>query len=203
MTGPETEPLTFTLDRGRTLLLTPNSVVPAKSLTGTIPEVLASVTDERGHDRGLAERTHLGNVVLTWPNGSRARLSTGESERLNALFDPRRVSDLPSWDEMSELDRGASLLHVWKRKWEGAGYAREHYPARYLVHPRLVGLNPELACRHAVTVARHWDFAVDLLGMDEVERLYYGALVEEDRRRGVTRQTPPAYSAALAAGGAR
>ncbi|ONH58363.1 hypothetical protein CcI49_23190 [Frankia sp. CcI49] len=198
-----TEPLTFTLDRGRTLLLTPNSVVPARSLAGTIREVLASAEDGRGHDCGLVERTHLGNVVLTWPNGNRARLSVGESERLNALFDPRRVSDLPSWDELHDLDKGAALLHVWKRKWEGGGYAREHYPARYLVHPRLIGLTPELACRHAITVAAHWNSAVNQLGMDEVERLYFGALVEEDRRRGVVRQTSPAYRAALAtAGGA-
>ncbi|MEX5634968.1 hypothetical protein [Parafrankia sp. FMc2] len=199
-----TEPMTFTLDRGRTLLLTPAPVTPVKKLTGTTREVLATVTDESGNRAGLVSRDHVGALCLTWPNRLDAHLTKGERERLNALFAPRRVSDLPSWDELSDLDKGAALLHVWKRRWEGTGYARENYPARYLEHPRLVGLAPELACRHAATVARYWDFAVDLLGMDEVERLYFGALVEEDRRRGVVRQTSPAYRAALvAAGGTR
>ncbi|KPM55777.1 hypothetical protein ACG83_10920 [Frankia sp. R43] len=196
-----TEPLTFALDRGRTLLVTPAPVTPVEHLTGTTREALATVADEHGRNCGRVERAYWGALQLTWPNGFDARLTNGERERLNALFDPRRVSDLPAWDELHDLDKGAALLHVWKRRWEGAGYAREHYPARYLDDSRLVALPPELACRHAVIVARYWDFAVDRLGMDEVERLYYGALVEEDRRRGVVRQTSPAYSAALAAAG--
>lgn len=146
-------------------------------------------------------RSHVGTVLLLWPNGNIAKLTDAERERLEALFAPRRVSDLPSWEEMGELDRGAALLHVWKCRREGARYAREHYPARYLEHQRLVILGPDLACRHAVTVTGTWDGAVDRLGMDEVERLYDAALAEDDRRRGVVRQGSAPYRAAQAAAG--
>lgn len=195
------EPITFTLDRGRTLTLTPVAPTPLKLLLGQPRELLASAADERGGHAGTVMRNDVGTVLLLWPNGNIAKLTDAERERLEALFAPRRVADLPAWEEMGELDRGAALMHAWKRHREGARYARQHYPARYLGHPRLVALGPELACRHAVTVAGTWDGAVDRLGMDEVERLYDAALAEDDRRRGVVRRSSAPYRAAQAAAG--
>jgi hypothetical protein len=79
---------------------------------------------------------------------------------------------------MSELDRGAALLHLWKRSWEGAGYAVENYPCRYIEHPALVALDFVEACRHAVRVARGWDEINNRIGEGEVDRLYGRALRE-------------------------
>ena len=51
------------------------------------------------------------------------------------------MSELPTWAQMSDLDKGAALLHLHKREWEGADYAEENYPARYFEHPALTSLN--------------------------------------------------------------
>lgn len=87
------------------------------------------------------------------------------------------TSTLPTWDEMTDLDKGAALLHAWKRDWEGVSYAIENYPAEYIEDPSLMGLDEKAACRHAAAVTagwQDWDF-------DEVQRLYDAAL-EESRR---------------------
>jgi hypothetical protein len=84
---------------------------------------------------------------------------------------------------MSDLDKGAALLHLHKRDWEGAEYAVENYPARYFDHPALVALNRRDACRHAVSVEDDADRAGALTG-DEHMRLYDLAL---DHERGVSR----------------
>lgn len=82
---------------------------------------------------------------------------------------------------MSDLDKGAALLHLHKRDWEGAEYAVENYPAEYIEHPALVALNPSEACRHAVSVEDDAERAGALAG-DEYIRLYDLALAHE---RGV------------------
>lgn len=93
---------------------------------------------------------------------------------------------LPTWDKMSELDRGAALLHLWKRDWEGASYAVSDYPCEYFDDLQLTGLDRKAACRHAVDVIGSYDNAVDLLGDGEVQRLYDLAL-DADRARARTR----------------
>jgi hypothetical protein len=82
---------------------------------------------------------------------------------------------------MSDLDKGAALMHVWKRKREGGVYARENYPAEYIEHPDLIGLPRDAACHHATAVAGRNDDAQERLGIDEWERLYNLAL--DDGRR--------------------
>jgi hypothetical protein len=90
------------------------------------------------------------------------------------------ASHLPAWDELSDLDKGAALLHVWKCHWEhSASYAVEHYPAEYFEHPLLTGLDSRTASRHASVVAGRWDDACERLGDDEVTRLYDLALVRD------------------------
>jgi hypothetical protein len=87
---------------------------------------------------------------------------------------------LPSWDDMTDLDRGAALMFVWKAKWEGSYmYARENYPARYVVHPTLRSLDDTEACHHASAVTGSWDEAKNRLGTDAVQRLYDLALSKQ------------------------
>src|SRR5215469_13316405 len=93
---------------------------------------------------------------------------------------------LPGWDEMSDLDKGAALLHLHKRDWEGPGYAVENYPARYFDHPALVALSPREACRHAVSVEDAAERA-GCVGGAEYERLYDLALDADDKRRDAAR----------------
>lgn len=86
---------------------------------------------------------------------------------------------LPAWAEMSDLDKGAALLHLHKRDYEGVSYAVENYPCRYLDDPRLTALDAKAASRHA---AQFGGEAEALTG-EEYERLYDAALAEPDRRR--------------------
>lgn len=90
---------------------------------------------------------------------------------------------LPSWEDMTDLDKGAALMHAWKRSWEGPSYAVENYPAEYLEDPRLMSLEPREACAHAARVTKGWqDWDVD-----ETTRLYDDAL-------GASREHGPDWS---------
>ncbi len=93
---------------------------------------------------------------------------------------------LPSWDEMSDLDKGAALLHLHKRSWEGSEYAESDYPCRYSDHPALTRLSPLEASRHAASLGDSEHFYY-LLGEEEHERLYNLAL-KEDRKRLTTNE---------------
>lgn len=92
------------------------------------------------------------------------------------------ASGLPTWDDMTDLDKGAALLHVWKRSWEGVSYAREHYPAEYFDDPRLTALDRRDACRHAASVCGKDEEIQERLGAAEYDRLYHLAL-DADRQR--------------------
>jgi hypothetical protein len=91
------------------------------------------------------------------------------------------TSGLPTWAEMTDLDKGAALLHLHKRDWEGDEYAQDNYPARYFDHPALTALSPLQACRHAVSVEDDADRAGATRG-DEFERLYDLALTAHEKR---------------------
>lgn len=86
--------------------------------------------------------------------------------------------DLPTWDEMSDLDKGAALLHLHKRDYEGTSYAVENYPCRYLDDLRLLALDGQDASRHAAQFAAQ----AEALEPDEHDRLYDAALAEPERR---------------------
>ena len=88
------------------------------------------------------------------------------------------ITDLPTWDEMSDLDKGAALLHLHKRDVEGGSYATENYPARYLDDPRLTALEGRDASPHAARFRRE----AEQLDDTEYGRLYDLALAEPDRR---------------------
>jgi hypothetical protein len=86
---------------------------------------------------------------------------------------------LPTWGEMTDVDRGAALLHLHKRASEGVSYAISDYPVEYFDHPALLALHRRAACRHAVGLSRD----ADQLSGNEHERLYNLALNEPGRRR--------------------
>jgi len=88
-------------------------------------------------------------------------------------------SNLPSWDEMSDLDKGAALMHAWKRFREGLPYAVEYYPVRYFDHPALLSLDEKAACGHAARVTKGW---CDL-DVTEFDRLYDLALYADRKPR--------------------
>jgi hypothetical protein len=94
----------------------------------------------------------------------------------------RAQDGLPAWAEMTDLDKGAALLHVWKRRQEGSAYATEHYPARYLTDPTLVALDRKAASRHAVSVTGGYKAIRAQLGKDEYDRLYEQALAHHETR---------------------
>ncbi len=83
-------------------------------------------------------------------------------------------STLPSWADMSDLDKGAALMHLHKRQWEGASYAVEHYPVRYFDDVELMRLGSDDACRHAASQRGE----ADALSAAEYERLYELAFAE-------------------------
>lgn len=95
----------------------------------------------------------------------------------------RRILDreLPCWEDMTDLDKGAALLHDHKREDEGVEYAVENYPARYWNDPRLTALTPAEASAHAATVCG--DDVFDRIGGDEYERLYDLTLDHERSQR--------------------
>lgn len=88
------------------------------------------------------------------------------------------ITDLPGWAEMSDLDKGAVLLHLHKRDYEGDRYAVENYPARYFDDPRLTALDSKDASAHAA----QFEDQAETLSPDEYERLYDAALNEPERR---------------------
>ncbi|OLT30075.1 hypothetical protein BJF79_39690 [Actinomadura sp. CNU-125] len=93
---------------------------------------------------------------------------------------------LPGWDNLTDRDKGAALMHVWKCHWErDPFYARNHYPADYFDHPLLVDLDHKVASLHAVVVAGTWKQAMERLGEDEAQRLYDLALDADRAARGV------------------
>lgn len=92
------------------------------------------------------------------------------------------ATQLPTWDDMSELDKGCALMFVWKVHWEKSyPYARSNYPCRYKEHPELVALCEKDACRHARVVTGGYKAIDTKLGEEEFLRLYNKAL---DYERG-------------------
>jgi hypothetical protein len=100
------------------------------------------------------------------------------------------ASRLPTWDELSDVDKGCALMFVWKVYWERSyRYALDNYPATYLDSSLLRELPSDVACRHDNAVAlgdieRYrflWSYlAADYrLGRDEFARLYDLALDAE------------------------
>lgn len=100
---------------------------------------------------------------------------------------------LPTWEEMTDLDKGAALLHVAKRATEADDYAISDSPCRYLDHPQLTTLTPTQASAHAAQVCgygqqpdgdfHYYDDVCERIGEAEADRLYDLAAAAERSRR--------------------
>jgi hypothetical protein len=89
---------------------------------------------------------------------------------------------LPAWEQMSDLDKGAALLHIHKVDAEGTEYATSDYPAEYFDDPVLTALDGEAASKHAQGLFDDIDAVFEKLGDAEYFRLYDLAL-DADRKR--------------------
>lgn len=113
----------------------------------------------RGREVATVEPT------ITWP---------GEAEQ--------PTDALPSWGDLSDVDKGCALLHAWKVDQEGRDYAVENYPAKFHDHPDLTALQPIEACAYvdALNIDLSDNDAVLIgdreLSWDEYQRLYDLAL---------------------------
>jgi len=97
------------------------------------------------------------------------------------------LATLPRWDDLSDLDKGAALLHQHKREWEGPEYAESDYPCRYFDHPALTGLTSLAQCRHAASLDQE-GAKLSLTNGSEYERLYNLALDADRARRDAERE---------------
>lgn len=79
-----------------------------------------------------------------------------------------------TWDELSDLDKGAILLFLIACETDGTSYAREHYPVKFLEHPELTELSTNEANDFALRFEDELEFGVP--GDDdqgtEYQRLY-------------------------------
>jgi hypothetical protein len=92
-------------------------------------------------------------------------------------------AELPGWDDLSDKDKGAVLLHLHKREWEGPEYAESDYPCRYFDHPALTALTPAEACAHAASLG---PAVAALMAANEDDEWYtrlYDAGLDADRAR--------------------
>lgn len=135
-------------------------------MTNNLTEARTAVADARTALQAHAASQDTSDAALV----EAARKFVAAADRLAFI-------SLPGWDDMSDLDKGAALMHLHKRENEGADYAVENYPCRYLDDPRLTGLDGETASEHA---AQFEDQAEGLSG-EEHERLYELALNAERR----------------------
>lgn len=150
---------------------------------GVCPDCLTVVPTTTRHDKpsydneyGVRVRAYL--MVMHGPRDNRCPGSRKPPLRWI------EAAELPLWVDMSDLDRGAALLFLWKCKWERSySYARDHYPCRYIDDPCLTALDEREACRHAGIVAKTYDKACEAHGDDEVQRLYDLALNHERSAR--------------------
>lgn len=92
----------------------------------------------------------------------------------------RLVDLLPKWDELTDLDKGCALFHLYKCETEGSGYAEQHYPCKYWGDEALAALPSRIASKHA----QGFSDEIAKLSESEDERLYNLALDAEERVRG-------------------
>lgn len=87
---------------------------------------------------------------------------------------------LPGWETMTDLDKGAALLHLDRREWDGPEAAVRDHPARYFNHPALTSLSPADASAYAASLSG--PNGVPGLEPDDYVRLY-GLAYEADQFR--------------------
>ncbi|MFD8564663.1 hypothetical protein ACFV1N_45995 [Streptosporangium canum] len=76
--------------------------------------------------------------------------------------------DLPGWDDMSDLDKGAIVVAMWRAKWWMLPSLRA---ARFLDDPVLVALDENSAARHMQKIVGSFDELRNRIGEAEMCRL--------------------------------
>lgn len=89
-----------------------------------------------------------------------------------------------TWDDLSDLDKGAVLMFMHKVEYEGEDYALENYPVRFIEHPELLEMSQDEANDFALTFEDLLEEGVpgDDEAGTEFQRLYELAL-KHDRER--------------------
>ncbi len=143
---------------------------------------------ERGDD---VEVTLVAKVAQVESDGSLTIRGNDSIGHFTVIVSPEQVTRplgaLPAWDDLSDLDKGAALLHLHKVDNDGADYATQHYPARFHEHRLLVGLDPVTTSEYAQgldgdnrrEMGEEWYAPAP--NADEWQRLYDLAL-DADRR---------------------
>jgi hypothetical protein len=70
--------------------------------------------------------------------------------RLPARFSSLDPRSLPSWDALSDVDKGCVLMFLHKVEAEGSDYAKTDYPAKFVDNAELVALSPDDASDYAL-----------------------------------------------------
>lgn len=83
---------------------------------------------------------------------------------------------LPSWDEMTDLDRSHALAYAWLCHHRGISYAIQTNPCIYVDAPALIGLDAITAGTHALAVCGPLHSLIARIGKAEYDRLYNLAL---------------------------
>jgi len=76
--------------------------------------------------------------------------------------------ELPRWDDMSDLDKGAIVVAMWRAKWWMLPSLRT---ARFLDDPVLVALDENSAARHMQKLVGSFDELRNQIGEAEMYRL--------------------------------
>lgn len=82
------------------------------------------------------------------------------------------MTALPSWDEMTDMDRSAAIAYAWLCYRRGVPFAIQDGPCTYVDAPELVALDAIAAYRHALAVCGPLHDLVARIGKAEYDRLY-------------------------------
>lgn len=140
----------------------------------------------RDYEPARPSRSTIGQTVISGIFDDRLDAQEeADAWRGTGNWDAKVVS-LPAWDELTDLDKGAVLLHLHKVESEGAEYATEHYAARFFDHPALTDLDGPMASEYAQGIYTDWadspEEIYDALGSAEYDRLYDMALAADRKR---------------------
>lgn len=86
------------------------------------------------------------------------------------------MTSLPSWEEMTDVDRSQAIAYAWLCHRRGQPYAITNGPCRYVDAPDLAALDPVAAGVHALGACGPLRSLIARIGKAEYDRLYNLAL---------------------------
>ena len=82
------------------------------------------------------------------------------------------AKSVPSWDDLTDHDKGAVIVYLRMREDEGRSYADENYPVCFRDNETLKSLSQHAANRYALLVIGTLSHIEKTLGLQETYRLY-------------------------------